>query len=148
MVELWIVAPNCVGSIPIRHPNILAYPLTLIQSRNGNWSHGGSSPSASTMCYIDKLIKNNTGVSSKNFFLVAVTIIGLILLLVPAVLLIVEVIYNHTIATDLNGLAAYIGAVAAVFTSAGITKAWSEKYERKDSNTVKQNPPKMVKGEQ
>lgn len=148
MVELWIVAPNYVGSIPIRHPNILAYPLTLIQSRNGNWSHGGSSPSASTMCYIDKLIKNNTGVSSKNFFLVAVTIIGLILLLVPAVLLIVEVIYNHTIATDLNGLAAYIGAVAAVFTSAGITKAWSEKYERKDSNTVKQNPPKMVKGEQ
>lgn len=148
MVELWIVAPNYVGSIPIRHPNILAYPLTLIQSRNGNWSHGGSSPSASTMCYIDKLIKNNTGVSSKNFFLVAVTIIGLILLLVPAVLLIVEVIYNHTIATDLNGLAAYIGAVAAVFTSAGITKAWSEKYERKDSNAIKQNPPKMDEGEQ
>ena len=99
------------------------------------------------MCYIDKLIKNNTGVSSKNFFLVAVTVIGLILLLVPAILLIVEVIYNHTIATDLNGLATYIGAVAAVFTSAGITKAWSEKYERKDSNTIKQNPPKMVEGE-
>ena len=124
------MAPNCVGSTPIRHPNILAYPLTLIQSRKGNWSHGGSSPSASTMCYIDKLIKNNTGVSSKNFFLVVVTLIGLILLLVPAVLLIVEVCYNHTIQTDLNGLAAYIGAVAAVFTSAGITKAWSEKYER------------------
>lgn len=147
MVELWIVAPNCVGSIPIRHPNILAYPLTLIQSRKGNWSHGGSSPSASTMCYIGKLIKNNTGVSSKNFFLVAVTVIGLILLLVPAILLIVEVVYNHTIATDLNGLAAYIGAVAAVFTSAGITKAWSEKYERKDSNTIKQNPSKMAEEE-
>lgn len=141
------MTPNCVGSTPIRHPNILAYPLTLIQSRKGNWSHEGSSPSASTMCYIDKLIKNNTGVSSKNFFLVAVTIIGLILLLVPAVLLIVEVIYNHTIATDLSGLAAYIGAVAAVFTSAGITKAWSEKYERKDSNTIKQSPSKMAEGE-
>lgn len=99
------------------------------------------------MCYIDKLIKNNTGVSSKNFFLVAVTLIGLVLLLVPAVLLIVEVIYNHTIATDLNGLAAYIGAVAAVFTSAGITKAWSEKYERKGSNVVKQSLPKMDEGE-
>ena len=137
---------NYVVLTPIRHPNILAYPLTLIQSRKGNWSHGGSSPSASTMCYIDKLIKNNTGVSSKNFFLVAVTIIGLILLLVPAVLLIVEVIYNHTIATDLNGLAAYIGAVAAIFTSAGITKAWSEKYEKKDSNIIKQNPSKMAEG--
>lgn len=84
-----------------------------------------------SMCYIDKLIKNNTGVSSKNFFLVAVTLIGLILLLVPAVLLIIEVCYNHTIQTDLNGLAAYIGAVAGVFASAGITKAWSEKYEKK-----------------
>lgn len=83
------------------------------------------------MNYLGKLISNNTGVSSKNFFLVTVTVIGLILLLVPAVLLIVEVIYNHTIATDLNGLAAYIGAVAGVFAAAGITKAWSEKYEKK-----------------
>jgi hypothetical protein len=83
------------------------------------------------MNYISKLINNNTGVSSKNFFLVAATIIGLILLLVPAVLLIVEVCYNHTIQTDLNGLAAYIASVAGIFASAGITKAWSEKYEKK-----------------
>ena len=86
------------------------------------------------MSYLGKLISNNTGVSSKNFFLVAVTLIGLILLLVPAVLLIIEVCYNHTIhtiQTDLNGLAAYIGAVAGVFATAGITKAWSEKYEKK-----------------
>ncbi len=83
------------------------------------------------MSYLSKLISNNTGVSSKNFFLVAVTLIGLILLLVPAVLLIIEVCYNHTIQTDPNGLAAYIGAVAGVFASAGITKAWSEKYEKK-----------------
>ena len=83
------------------------------------------------MNYIDKLISNNTGVSSKNFFLVAATIIGLILLLVPAVLLIIEVCYNHTIKTDLNGLAAYIASVAGIFASAGITKAWSEKYEKK-----------------
>lgn len=85
------------------------------------------------MNYINRLISNNTGVSSKNFFLVAVTLIGLLLLLVPVVILIIEVITNHTIHTDLNGLAAYIGAVAGVFASAGITKAWSEKYEHKDS---------------
>ena len=83
------------------------------------------------MNYISKLINNNTGVSSKNFFLVAITIIGLVLLLVPAVLLVVEVCYNHTIQTDLDGLSKYIGAVAGVFASAGITKAWSEKYEKK-----------------
>ena len=28
-------------------------------------------------------------------------------------------------------MAAYIGSVAGVFASAGITKAWSEKYENK-----------------
>lgn len=82
--------------------------------------------------WLSQLIRNNTGVSSKNFFLVSVTIIGLILLIVPAILLITEIIYNHTIRTDLDGLAAYIAAVAGVFASAGITKAWSEKYEKKD----------------
>ena len=82
--------------------------------------------------YINKLIGNNTGVSSKNFFLVAVTLIGLLLLLVPVVILLVEIFTTHTINTDLNGLAAYIGAVAGVFASAGITKAWSEKYEHKN----------------
>lgn len=83
------------------------------------------------MNYINKLINNNTGVSSKNFFLVAVTIVGLILLFVPVVLLMIEICYNHTIKTDLNGLAAYISSVAAVFATAGITKAWSEKFEKK-----------------
>ena len=85
-----------------------------------------------------KLVQNNSGVSSKNFFLVTVTIIGCMLLLVPAVLLTVEIIYTHTIHTDLNGLAAYIGSVAGVFASAGITKAWSEMYEikPKDSTVV------------
>lgn len=83
------------------------------------------------MSFISKLIKNNTGVSSKNFFLVSVTIIGMILLIVPAIVLLIEVIINHTIATDLNGLAAYIAAVAGIFASAGITKAWSERYENK-----------------
>lgn len=83
------------------------------------------------MNYISKLISNNTGVSSKNFFLVAVTIVGLILLFVPVIILVVEVCYNHTIQTNLDGLSKYIGAVSCVFASAGITKAWSEKYEKK-----------------
>lgn len=76
------------------------------------------------------LIKSNTGTSSKSFFLVVVTLIGCLLLLVPAIILLVEVFTNHTISTDLNGLAAYIGAVASLFATAGLTKAWSEKYEK------------------
>ena len=81
--------------------------------------------------FLKKLVQNNTGVSSKNFFLVVVTFIGLILLLIPAIVLLVEVFYNHTIQTNLQGMAAYIGSVASIFATAGITKAWSEKYEKK-----------------
>ena len=85
--------------------------------------------------YLNKLIVSNSGVSSKSFFLVVVTIIGCFLLIIPGVAILIEVICNHTVATDLNGLAAYIGSVAGVFASAGITKAWSEKYEsRKDKD--------------
>lgn len=86
------------------------------------------------MNYLKKLIKNNTGVSSKNFFLVSVTIIGCMLLLVPFFTLTVEVLYCHTIATDLTGMAAFIGSVASLFATAGITKAWSEKFECKNNN--------------
>ena len=88
------------------------------------------------MTWFNKLICNNTGVSSKNFFLVCVTLIGLLLLLVPVVILLIEVISNHTIKTDLNGLAAYIAAVAGIFASAGVTKAWSEVSENKKNNEV------------
>lgn len=83
--------------------------------------------------YLGKLITSNSGVSSKSFFLVVVTIIGCFLLIIPGVAILIEVICNHTVATDLNGLAAYIGSVAGVFASAGITKAWSEKYENNRS---------------
>lgn len=89
------------------------------------------------MNWFAKLIVNNTGVSSKNFFLVVVTVIGCILLLIPAVVLLVEIFFKHTIQTDLNGMAAYIASVAGIFVSAGITKAWSEKYEDRGGNSPK-----------
>ena len=89
--------------------------------------------------YFAKLIGNNTGVSSKNFFLIVVTLIGCLLLLVPAFTLTFEVICMHTITTSLEGFASYIAAVASLFATAGITKAWSEKYERPyDSKEIKE----------
>lgn len=91
------------------------------------------------MKFFKNLITNNTGVSSKSFFLVTVTIIGFILLLIPAVVLIVEVIANKTIQTDLNGLAAYIGAVGVIFTSAGITKAWGDKTSNNNEENTENN---------
>ncbi len=79
---------------------------------------------------LKNLINNSTGASAKNFFLVSVTVIGCILLLVPAVVMLVEVFVHKETCTDLKDIAVYIGAVAGVFTSAGITKVWSEKYEK------------------
>lgn len=80
---------------------------------------------------LSKLLRNNSGYSSKSFFLVAITMIGLLLLLVPVFVLVIEAWYNHTIQTNLSDMAAYIASVAAIFASGGITKAWSERYERR-----------------
>ena len=66
--------------------------------------------------------KNDPEIAASNFFVISVLAIGLVLLAVPIFALIIEAWYNHTIGTDLNGMAAYIMAVAAIFTSAGITK--------------------------
>lgn len=79
---------------------------------------------------LHKLLQNNSGYSSKSFFLISITIVGLILLLVPAFVLVIEAFYNHTITTNLSDMAAYIASVSAIFATGGITKAWSERYER------------------
>lgn len=81
--------------------------------------------------FFSKLVQQNSGYSSKSFFLIVVTFIGTLLLAVPIFSLTIEAWYNHTITTDLTAMAAYITAVAAVFTSVGLTKVWSEKYEHK-----------------
>lgn len=81
--------------------------------------------------FMIKIIKNNTGYSVKNLFMLILTLVGVVLLLVPVFILIIEAWYNHTIQTDLTALAAYITSVTGIFVTAGITKAWSEKYERR-----------------
>ena len=78
-----------------------------------------------------KLISSNTGVSSKNFFLVCTTIIGMILLGVLIAGMIVDIIFQHTITISMAEAAGFIGAVASLFASAGLTKAGSEWSENK-----------------
>ena len=77
------------------------------------------------------LIRSNSGVSSKNFFLVATTIIGCFMLISLVAGFIVDMIFNHTITIDMGGAAAYIGAIGTLFASAGITKAWSDSSTNK-----------------
>ncbi len=73
--------------------------------------------------FFKKLLdKNDPEVATSNFFIICVLGIGLLLLAVPIFILVIEAWFNHTISTDLSGMASYIMAVAAIFTSAGITK--------------------------
>lgn len=78
-----------------------------------------------------KLIKSNTGVSSKNFFLVCTTIIGTLLLLVLIGGMVVDIVFQHTITISMGEAAGFIGAVAGLFGAAGLTKAGSEWSENK-----------------
>ena len=74
---------------------------------------------------LTKIIKDDNNFNPSAFFLIATTIIGMLLLLVPLGLF-VEMWFNHTIATDLNGMAAYIVAVVGIFTAGGLTHGWTE----------------------
>ena len=95
---------------------------------------------AAKKSFFMKLIQSNTGVSSKNFFLVCTTIIGMVLLAVLIGGMIVDIIFQHTITVSMTDAAAFIGAVAGLFAAAGLTKAGSEWSENKFIyNTSHQN---------
>lgn len=83
------------------------------------------------MGFFRKLIENNSGVSSKSFFLVLITFMGCFLLAVVGFILIFEVIKNGTIKTDLSGLSLFVGSITALFGAAGLTKCIGERNENK-----------------
>lgn len=76
------------------------------------------------------LINNNTGVSSKNFFLIVITIIGTVLLCVVIAAIITDLINNGTVTMSWSDMGLFVGSVSSMFCAVGITKAWSEKYEK------------------
>ena len=63
-----------------------------------------------------------------------ITAIGCLLLLCVAFILVWEIIATGTIHTDLMGLSAFVGSVASLFVTAGITKVYSERNENKNNN--------------
>lgn len=68
---------------------------------------------------------DDKSVSASTVFLLLTSLTAIILLIVPAIVLLVEVHYNHTIASDIEGLATYIGAVSTIFMSGGLLKGWT-----------------------
>lgn len=97
-----------------------------------------------------KLIDDDNDFSTLNFFLIAMTFVGIMLLVVPMGGLIVDIIYNHTITINLSDLGTYILAVSGIFGVAGLSNAWSEyswnKYGANIFNGDK--PDNTVEGDQ
>lgn len=87
--------------------------------------------------YFKLLIQVNSGHSSKAFFLVSVTLVGILMLLVVCFVLIWEVLTTGTIKTDLMGLSTFVGSIAGLFVTAGITKTIGEHGEHKNINKEK-----------
>lgn len=85
--------------------------------------------------FLTNLVKDDNNFSTVNFFLVAATIVGIALLIVPIIAMCVDVYFNHTITINLSDMAAYIVAVAGIFGAAGLTNAWTEySYQRYNKN--------------
>lgn len=80
-----------------------------------------------TKKYLKSLITSNNGESSKSFFLVTVTIMGIYLLFICGFAILIDVICNGYILTDLYGMSTLIAAIASLFGAAGWTKVAGEK---------------------
>ena len=85
------------------------------------------------------LVRTNTGVSSLNFYLIMTTLVGIALLMLVIFAITWEVIHNNTVQSDINGWAAFVGAVATLFASAGIAKGWSNWSENKFRQNENEN---------
>lgn len=94
---------------------------------------------------------DDTTVSASTVFLIITSVIALVLLLVPAIALLIEVFYNHTIATDLSGMAQYIAAVCGIFASGGILKGWTNysnyRFNKKSPEEIAHKLEKEIKEE-
>lgn len=76
--------------------------------------------------FVSKLIKEDTNVSIMNFFLLCTLGVGVILLILPAIGIIVDIWFNHTLTINMSDMAVYIGAVAGIFAAGGLSSAWTE----------------------
>lgn len=83
--------------------------------------------------YLGKAVKSNTGISSLSLIMVAIGVMSVIITIVICLCMVVEIIYNHTISSSLDGYAAIIASVAGLITSIGLPKAINNYGENKYS---------------
>lgn len=73
-----------------------------------------------------KATKENNNINPVYVFMLGVLAVGVLLLFVPVIGMLVDIWYNHTMTINLSDMAVYVGAVAAIFTSGGVTAAITE----------------------
>ena len=110
--------------------------IPIIMGNRGNHSCNNVNNNVNNKdSFLTNLVKDDNNFSTVNFFLVAATIVGIALLIVPIIAMCVDVYFNHTITINLSDMGAYIVAVAGIFGAAGLTNAWTEySYQRYNKN--------------
>lgn len=95
--------------------------------------------------FFTRLLKEDNNLSVLNFFLICTLAVGVILLIVPIIGMMVDIIFNHTMTINLSDMALYIGAVAGIFASGGLTSAWTEfAYSKYDVPPIGEDGEDMV----
>ena len=80
--------------------------------------------------FFGRLVRNNTGVSSKSFLVVVTTVVSMIILLTLCTVLVFDVAKDGEVTMDMSGMAEVIGAVVGLLTAAGACKVFGERNEQ------------------
>jgi len=76
-----------------------------------------------------KLITNNSGNSIKSAFLFWVFLVGIVLLLIVGVVLLIDVISDGKVESNIADLASFVTAISRLFVAAGLPKIAGEVKE-------------------
>ena len=81
--------------------------------------------------YLGKAVKSNTGVSSLSLIVVSIGIMAIVTLIVICLCMLIEMLFNHTISSSLDGYASIITSIATLVGAVGIPKAINNYGENK-----------------
>lgn len=96
-----------------------------------------------------KATKENNNINPVYVFMLGVLVVGVLLLFIPVIGMLVDIWYNHTITINLSDMAVYVGAVAAIFTSGGVTAAITEySYSKFDIPPIDDDGNDMIDDEE
>lgn len=96
-----------------------------------------------------KATKENNNVNPVYVFMLGVLCVGVLLLFVPVIGMLVDIWFNHTMTINLSDMAVYVGAVAAIFTSGGVTAAITEySYSKFDIPPIDEDGNDMILSEE